>query len=59
MLCGHLKQREVGVSPKMSNREIELAEFIAEEFELETIRLAILMIKRKRERARKCKTITI
>ena len=40
-------------------RQLELAEFIADEFDLETIRLAIEMIKRKRERARKCKTITI
>jgi hypothetical protein len=34
-------------------RKYELAEFIADEFDLETIRLAIEMIKRKRERARK------
>jgi hypothetical protein len=31
----------------MSNREIELAEFIAEEFNLEVIKLAIEMKKRK------------
>lgn len=31
-------------------RKYELAEFISEEFDLETIRLAIEMIKRKRSR---------
>ena len=31
-------------------RQLELAEFIADEFDLETIRLAIEMIKRKKAR---------
>jgi len=36
----------------MSKREIELAEFIAEEFNLEVIKLAILMKEKGQENAR-------